>query len=631
MNAPTTPPPADAPESVHAARVRQWNATARPYPRETGLAELFAHWVRETPDACAVIDADLRLSYRELDRRANALAHTLTGRGVRPGQRVGLLGQRSADAAVAIVGIVKAGAVYVPLDEAHPLPRLEAMAEDAGISALIALPGADRSLGAGGVPVLQVDGQLMEHPPALVRPVGGEDLAYVMFTSGSTGRPKAVGVPQRGITRLVVNTDYIAIRPDDRVLQITALTFDLSTFEIWGAFLNGAGLVVTPWQVEFSPGDLHGLLERHRVTVALISTAVFHQLVGQQPGLFAQIRDVLVAGDALNLHLARQVLAHRPPKHLINAYGPTENTTFTTAYLVNDLPADATAMPIGTPIANTTCYVLRDDDTLAGIGEEGELVTGGDGVAAGYLNDPDLTAERFVPDPFSDDPQARLYRTGDIASWRADGTIAFHGRRDGQFKIRGMRIEVAEIENALCGHDTVADAVVTRHKTAVDGEGELIAHLVLADGRDQPVDAELHEHLGTSLPCHMIPAVFTWLDRLPLNPHGKIDRRALPVPTPLPAASARPVPGPATDLLERVRAIWQEILRERGVEPDVAPDDTLFDIGGTSFDVPRIHARITEVLEPSDLTPLDLFTYPTLRGYTDHLASLLAPAARPRP
>ncbi|MFF3404143.1 non-ribosomal peptide synthetase [Streptomyces sp. NPDC002659] len=631
MNAPTTPLPAAAPESVHAARVRQWNATARPYPRETGLAELFAHWARETPDACAVIDGDLRLSYRELDRRANALAHALVGRGVRPGQRVGLLGQRCADAAVAIVGIVKAGAVYVPLDEAHPLPRLEAMAEDAGIGALIALPGADRSLGAGGVPVLQVDGRVMEHPPALARPVGGEDLAYVMFTSGSTGRPKVVGVPQRGITRLVVNTDYITFHPDDRVLQITALTFDLSTFEIWGALLNGAALVVTPWQVEFSPGDLHGLLERHRVTVALISTAVFHQLVGQQPSLFARIRDVLVAGDALNLHLARQVLAHHPPKHLINAYGPTENTTFTTAYLVNDLPPDATAMPIGTPIANTTCYVLRDDGTLADIGEEGELVTGGDGVAAGYLNDPELTAERFVPDPFSDDMQARLYRTGDIASWHADGTIAFHGRRDGQFKIRGMRIEAAEIENALAGHNAVAGAVVTRHKTPVDGEGEVVAYLVRSAGRGPVTEAELHDHLGSSLPCQMIPAVFIWLDRLPLNPHGKIDRGALPDPIDLQIASPPPVADPTADLLTQVHAVWQEILRERGVEPDIAPDDTLFDVGGTSFDVPRIHARITELLEPSDLTPLDLFTYPTLRGYTDHLASLLAPAARPRP
>ncbi|MFI8829240.1 non-ribosomal peptide synthetase [Streptomyces sp. NPDC053431] len=622
MESPVMANPAGIAASAHFARVREWNATARPYPRRAGLAELFARWARERPDEVAVIDGDRHLSYGELERRANALAYTLTSHDVQVGQRVGVLGQRCAEAVVAIVGIVKAGAVYVPLDEAHPLPRLQAMAEDAEIGALVALPGAAEHGLAGG-PVLRVEDSAVDDPPAPARPVTGEDLAYVMFTSGSTGRPKAVGVRQRGITRLVVNTDYTTIAPDDRVLQITALTFDLSTFEIWGALLNGATLVVTPWQLEFSPRDLCEFLDRQRITVAMISTAVFHELVGPQPDLFAGVREVLVAGDALNLHLARQVLAHRPPKHLINAYGPTENTTFTTAYPVNRLAADAAVMPIGTPIANTTCYILRNDGTLAGIGEEGELVTGGDGVAAGYLNDPELTAQRFIPDPFGDDPAARLYRTGDIASWREDGTIDFHGRRDTQLKIRSMRIEASEIENALCGHDAVTGAVVTRHETTVDGEGHLVAHLVRSAGRDPVSDAELHDHLARSLPCHMIPDAFTWLDRLPLNPHGKIDRSALPAPTAV--AITPPSTASTTDLLQQVRTVWQEVLLERGIAHDIAPGDTLFDVGGTSFDVPRIHTRITELLDPPDFTPLDLFSYPTLRGYTDHLASLLAP------
>ncbi|MGI5380828.1 non-ribosomal peptide synthetase [Streptomyces sp. CA-251387] len=603
--------------------MRQWNATARPYPRDASLAELFGRWADERPHECAVIDGEHRLSYRELDLRANAVAHTLADRGVQPGQRVGVLGRRCAEAIVALLGIVKAGAVYVPLDAAHPLPRLKAMAEDAEVHLVIALPGADCDLDVVGGSALRLENRMTDHPPALARPVIGEDLAYVMFTSGSTGRPKAVGVRQRGITRLVVNTDYISFSPADRVLQITALTFDLSTFEIWGALLNGAALVVAPWQVEFSPDHLGRLLDRHAISVALFSTAIFHQLVGQRPDLFTAVRDVLVCGDAFNLHLAREVLVHHPPKHLINAYGPTENTTFTTAYLVNELPADATAMPIGTPIANTTCYILRDDGTLADIGEEGELVTGGDGVAAGYLNDPELTAERFIPDPFSDDDAARLYRTGDVASWHQDGTIAFHGRRDGQFKICGLRVEAAEIENALCSHDAVSQAVVTRHTTALDREGELVAYLVRTADHEPASEAELHDHMGAILPSRMIPAIFIWLDRLPLNPHGKIDRSALPAPAALHTAPS-PATSPATDLLGQVRAVWQEILRERDVEHDIAPDDTLFDIGGTSFDVPRIHACITERLTaPASLTPLDLFTYPTLRGYTDHVASLL--------
>jgi amino acid adenylation domain-containing protein len=627
MNHPTAPIMSNVPESAQAARVRQWNATARPYPRQAGLAELFGRWTREAPDACAVIDGERQLSYWELDQRANVVAHALVDHGVEVGQRVGVLGRRRAEAIVAIVGITKAGAAYVPLDTEYPASRLEAMSEDAGLRVVIAAPGEITATPENVPQVLRPDNRLIAHPPSTARAATGEDLAYIMFTSGSTGRPKAVGIRQRGITRLVIGTDYVTLAPGDRVLHASSLSFDASTFEIWGALLNGACLVVANSKILLSPTDLRHFFRTHAITVALITTAVFHHLAHQQPDVFDSVRDVLVGGEALNLECVRRVLARRrPPQRLVNGYGPTENTTLTTTYPVHSLSADATAIAIGKPIANTTCYVLRDDGSLADIGEKGELVTGGDGVAVGYLNDPALNAERFIPDPFSDDASARLYRTGDLASWREDGTIEYHGRRDTQFKIHGYRIEAAEIETALRGLPCIADAIVTRSEANPTGEARTIAYFISA-GDQAPSATELREQLGRILPSYMIPTIFMPLEQLPLSPNGKIDRAALPAPpdpAPLnPEVSSAPSESQDKTIEDQVRDIWSEVLRSRGIERTIEPEDTLFDIGGTSFDVPNIHARVTALFDNPDLTPLDLFTYPTLRSYADYLASLL--------
>jgi acyl-coenzyme A synthetase/AMP-(fatty) acid ligase len=445
-------------------------------------------------------------------------------------------------------------------------------------------------------------------------------------------------VRQRGIIRLVVGTDYIGLTPGDRVLQSGPLTFDLALFQIWGALLNGARVVIADSRVLLAPDALGAMLAEHGITVVAIVTAVFHQLASRRPGLFGGVRELLFGGERLDPELARRVLEHGPPQRLIQVYGPTENTTFTTIQVIGDVPADAATVPIGRPIANTTCHILREDGTPADVGEKGEVVTGGDGVAAGYLNDPALTADRFVPDPFGGDPAARMYRTGDIAYWRPDGTIEFHGRRDGQFKIHGHRVEASEIEIALRGHPAVADAAVARQEMGpATGQARLVAHLVRADGRRRPGEAELRRLLGGTLPSHMIPAVFRWLDRLPLTPHGKVDRAALPLPAdPPPASLASPAsPVAAPTLLDRVRAVWQEALRERGVDQEIEPEHTLFDAGGTSLDVLRVHEQIIARWDLPDLTPLDLFTYPTLRGYSEHLASLLgateAAAAPDRP
>lgn len=606
--------------------VEHWNDTARDYPRQANLAELFTHSRARRPNACAVLDGDRQLSYAELDQRANQVAHDLLSRGIEPGQCVGVLGQRCAWAVVAILGILKAGAVFVPLDTSYPAPRLEIMAREADVRLLIELPGTADQLGdtmelGRLAQVMRLDDRATEHEPTPTRTVTGDDLAYIVFTSGSTGTPKAVGVRQRSVSRLVLNTDYIELAPGDRMLHTSSLSFDASTFEIWGALLTGGCLVVADTGVLFSPTHLRDVFKRQSITTAFLTTSVFHELARRQPDVLHGVTNVLVGGERLSIELARTVLAHRPPRRLVHVYGPTENTTFTTSYLMNELPADATTVPVGRPIANTTAYVVREDGTVAGVGEPGELVVGGAGVAAGYVNDPALASRRFIPDPFADDPGARLYRTGDVVRWRDDGTIEFIGRRDGQFKLRGHRIEPGEIETVLRRHPAVDDAVAVRVEET-EGEPQIVAYVTLAANRPAPGPAELRRYMSEVLPGYMVPAMFVPIERMPLTPSGKIDRAALVDTQPVTSGNARLLTSsPSSMLADRIAAVWREVLGSRHTDR-IDPEDTLFGLGGTSFDVPKVHELVSDIVDVPELTPLDLFMYPTLQGYTDHIVKL---------
>lgn len=597
------------------------NATSQPHPRDACLIELFERWVAAAPDASALVEGRQQLSYAQLDGRAGALCASLIDRGVAPGDRVGVLGGRSSAAIAAILGILKAGAVYVPLDADYPAARLATMVADAGLDLIVRMP--DAVALDGDTPTLDLDDDALAGPPATSRRVGPRDLAFIMFTSGSTGRPKAVGTRQRNVVRLVVDTDYLVVAPGDRVLHVASLSFDASTLEIWSALLNGGCLVIADSHVLLSPHDLRVLLRRERVAVAVVTTAAFHQLARRQPDLFRALDTLIVGGEALSLELARDVLASGPPRNFINGYGPTENTTVTTVYRVNDLDAAATRMPIGAPITDTTVYILRDDGAPADVGEVGELVTGGDGVTAGYLNDAELTAERFIADPFSDDPAARLYRTGDLAAWRADGMIDYHGRRDTQIKIHGYRIEPTEVEAALRAQPAIADAVVVRRETDdAERDAELVAYVVGAADRPLPTSRELRRRLGDTLPPHAIPARFVALDDLPLGANGKADRAALATRGPI-AETGTALPADRAAIHERVKAIWLETVGDPDLV-DVAPHETFFDIGGTSFDVLVVHTRVTQAFDAPGLTQLALFTSPTLAGYSDRVLSMLA-------
>ena len=600
-------------------RIEPGTGPVTAYPRNASLIELFGRWVERSPQGAAIKDGERQWSYAELDGRADSIAHALVRRGIGTGCFVGISGPRQAEAVAAFLGVLKTGAAYVPLDESLPASRLAAMTEDIGVSAVITLPRDHRDYPRDS-PTLAAPSDAAIEPVVVDRAISGGDLAYIMFTSGSTGPPKAVAARQRGVTRLVVNTNYVALSPQDRVLQVSSLSFDASTFEIWGALLNGGCLVLAESKVLLSPTELRRQLDLDGVTVAFVTTAIFHQLAQRQPDVFSGLSTLLAGGETMSLPLAQRVLGAGPPTNLYNVYGPTENTTFTTAYRLNGLPADATTVPIGTPIAHTTCYILRPDGSPVAIGEDGELCVGGDGVAVGYLNDSEQSARRFPLDPFSADGSARMYRTGDVARWRDDGNIEYRGRRDRQMKIHGYRIEPEEVEASLRDLHGVADAVVTRHDDA-DGHTHLVAYVTAEFGQHRTDGSDLRERLATHLPPYLIPTVFVWLDQFPLGPHGKVDRTALPS-----AESA--VAGARSDQewaspVERIRAVWIDVLRARGSQEEVGLEDTVFDLGGESFDVLRIHDRISVMFDLPDLSPLDLFTYPTLAGYVDRVQSLL--------
>jgi amino acid adenylation domain-containing protein len=459
---------------------REWNDSASAYPADASLQELFAEQVRRTPDAPAVMAGPTVLSYRDLDRRANGLARELRSRGAGPGSRVGLCLERSADMVVAVLAIIQAGAAYVPLDPEYPAERLALMMEDCDLrwvvvdrereeiqASTIRLPLSQPEGGSVGE---EAGGQAGSQRP------GGGALAYVIYTSGSTGRPKGVAVPHRAVVRLVRETNYLHLGPGDRVAQVASISFDAATWEIWGALLNGAAVVVIPRDVVLSPPDFAAALREQRITSLFLTTALFNQMAREVPDAFQGVRDLLFGGEAASPAAARAVLEAAPPRRLLHVYGPTESTTYASWHPVRAVPGGATTLPIGSPLANTTLHVLDRWLAPVPLGASGELFLGGDGLAWGYWRRPELTADRFVPD--SEGPAGgRLYRTGDLVRRRADGAIEFLGRLDHQVKIRGFRIELGEIEARLAEHPAVLQTVVLARED-VPGDRRLAAYVV---------------------------------------------------------------------------------------------------------------------------------------------------------
>lgn len=544
-----------------------WNRTATEYPREATLHALFEEVVERAPERPALVFGEEVITYRELDRRADRFAASLARRGVGPGAGVGLCLERSPRAVAAILGTLKAGAAYVPLDPGDPPQRRALLAREAALDLVYGETG-------------------WEAPPDGPGPGPRfPEAAYVMFTSGSTGPPKGVVVTHRNVVRLVRGTDYAALGPDEVLLQMAPLTFDASTFEIWGALANGATLVLWP-QREIDLRVLRPVIERHGVTTLWLTASLLHAVVRTDLRALAPLRQLLAGGDVLRPDDVARVRRAVPDLRIVNGYGPTEATTFSCCYVVPPALLAPGPIPIGRPIANTTAYVLDERLEPAPIGVPGELYIGGDGVAVGYVNAPELTAARFLPDPWGE-RGGRLYRTGDRVRWRADGQLEYLGRIDRQVKVRGYRVEPAEVETAISSLTGVREAAVT---TPEDPSGGRRLHaFVVVDG-DVRV-ADLRAALASRLPAWMIPSGFTLLDRLPTTSGGKTDYASLPPPE----ASREDVHEPTRprdELESALLEIWELVLGRRGI----GTQDDFFELGGHSLLAMQVAARIEERL-----------------------------------
>ncbi|GGX92309.1 hypothetical protein GCM10010358_52760 [Streptomyces minutiscleroticus] len=592
-------------------------AATRPLP-EVCVPELLA--ARARPGAIALEDGQRRMTYRELDARSNRLAHLLRGLGIGPEKPVALCLDRGIEAVLAMLAVLKAGGYYVPLDPAHPDARIGYVLDDVRAGVVLCRPqDTTRLAGFAGLRSIPLDAGAAVLDGLPETPVeagtGPDNLAYVTYTSGSTGRPKGVQVTHRGIVRLVHDANYADLDADQVLLLHAPLAFDASTLEVWGALANGARLAVCPPGAR-TADELAEVVRRHGVTVLWLTAGLFQHMVETRPELLAEVGQVLAGGDVLSPSHVRTALAHGVA--LTNGYGPTECTTFSTALRgVTEADADR-GVPIGTPITDTRVLVVDEDLDPVPFGVPGELLVGGPGLARGYLGRPDLTADRFVPDPSGTVPGARLYRTGDIVRRDTDGTLSFIGRRDGQVKIRGHRVELAEVEAALGGLASVRAAAAAVHP-GPDGHKRLVGYVVLEPGHG-PLDvAALREQLRRRVPDHLVPGAWVELPALPLTAHGKIDRAALPEPAGPVATSA--FTAPRTPAERAVAEVWGEVL---GVDR-VGVDDDFHVLGGHSLAVLRITALLRE-RHGIELTVRSFLEHPTVAGLAA-AAEAGAPAA----
>ncbi|WP_338247660.1 amino acid adenylation domain-containing protein [Dictyobacter halimunensis] len=605
------------PEQEQQMLLDTWSGVATDYPRDVSIAQLFHEQVRTRPHAIAVKWQDVELTYAELNAHANQVAHALRAHGVRDEDLVGVYTERTPALIVGMLGILKAGAAYLPLDPTYPQERLALLIDDARTKLVLSssdLAGRlDFSARLETAPTVLTLRECLVPDYSSENPgiaVAAHQLAYVVYTSGSTGKPKGVAVPQRGVVRLVKNTTYLPFSVQETFLQLSATSFDASTLEIWGSLLNGARLVLPP-VAKPSLAELAQIVRSERVSVLWLTAGLFHQMVDEHVEELAQVKYILAGGDVLSVPHVQRLLRHAPDSVVINGYGPTENTTFTTCYPMQQGDEPGDTVPIGYPIANTRIYVLDEHLRPAPTGVIGELYTGGDGLARGYLHHPELTAERFIPDPFAQEAGGRLYRTGDLVRYREDGRLEFVGRRDFQVKIRGFRIEPGEVEAVLAQHPAVGDHIVvtqTRERDKV-----LVAYVV--PRQDASVtSAELKAFLRETLPEYMLPSHIIFLERLPLTANGKVDRRALPAIETEQASAITTEAAPRNPLQELLLEIWQQILGRQ----QIGIHDNFFEVGGHSLLATRLASRIRKLLN-IDIALRVLFEAPTIALLSQHL------------
>lgn len=602
--------------------VRDWNDTTRECPVHLGVPELFEAQVKRTPERTALEFGKSKVSYEALNARANVVARTLQTRGAGRGKRVGVFMDRSPDMIVAMLAIMKAGSAYVPLDPEYPADRLEYMMADAKLTAIVSKQKLAKQMPETDVPVVLIDGKNLsaQHDDTdLKTPLNGSDVAYVMYTSGSTGRPKGSEIPHRGIIRLVINTNYIDFKVEGRIAQVASMVFDAATFEIWGPLLNGGQVIGVPKDVTLETEPLAAYLREHKVDGMFMTAGLFNQHIRNKPDTFASVKTLSVGGEALDPVWIRTALQQGAPGRILNGYGPTESTTFASWFHVAEVGEQQTNIPIGYPIANTTLYVLDKYLQLQPQGVPGELCIGGDGLGLSYFNRPDLTADKFIPDPFSGKAGARLYRTGDLTRTLEDGAITYLGRIDTQVKMRGYRIELGEIEANLRQHHSVKDVLVVARKDAA-GTLQLVGYIQTeqGSGTQDSLATDLRGFLQSSLPDYMIPTYFVIMDAFPLTPNGKIDRRALPDPQVEKKQDPDSFKAPRTAAEKALAEIWQELLQvER-----VGLEDNFFELGGHSLLATRLTTQIRKRFRV-DIPIRTFFEKATLEALADEIVNRL--------
>jgi amino acid adenylation domain-containing protein len=600
------------------------------------IHHLFTEQAILTPDAVALVFEDCLLTYRELEDRSNRIAHYLQELGVTPDTLVGICVERSVEMVVGILGILKAGGAYVPLDPTYPQARRNFILADTKLSIVLTQEHLLAKLPDNSIRIVILDAEIdaieSQSSIEVMSEVKSQNLAYVMYTSGSTGQPKGVSVIHRGVVRLVNQTNYVNLTSDRVFLQLAPISFDASTFEIWGCLLNGGKLAIAPPRA-LSIDDIGRLIQQHQVNILWLTAGLFHAIVDTKIEILQPLQQLLAGGDILSVPHVQKFLNTVTNCQLINGYGPTENTTFTCCYSIN-LPLESgRSIPIGKPISHTQVYILDEQLQPVANGVAGELYIGGDGLARGYFDRPELTAEKFIlcphPQPL---PQAggrgaraegeggeradsaRLYKTGDLTRYLPDGNIEFLGRIDNQVKIRGFRIELGEIEQTLAQHPDVRENIVLAHQLET-GDKQLVAYIVPQPNRNYATD-KLRSFLQQRLPDYLIPSAFIELASLPLTANGKVDRHKLPAPNCERPQLDRAYTTAQTDLERMLVEIWSNLLKiDR-----VGIDDNFFDLGGTSISILQVAAAIEQKLGIVNLPIVKLFQHPTISSLAKHLA-----------
>jgi amino acid adenylation domain-containing protein len=604
----------------------EWNDTRAGFPSQHCIHQLFEKQVRTSPEATALVYEGASLTYDELNRRANRLAHYLRGLGVKPDARVAICVERSLEMVVALLAVLKAGGAYVPLDPAYPVERLHFMLEDCTPVALLTqshLQGLFTEL-PHAVPVVDLSAdttawshQPHDDPDSASIGLTPQHLAYVIYTSGSTGTPKGVMVEHRNVTRLFAATDaWFHFSESDIWTLFHSYAFDFSVWEIWGALLYGGRLMVVPKSMVHAPEDFYEMLCRTGVTVLNQTPSAFRQLtaaqeMSKQPH---QLRHVIFGGEALELATLKPWYAQNKGERtgLINMYGITETTVHVTYRPLERADCEGhRGSPIGCRIPDLRIYLLDEHGGPVPVGVVGELYVGGAGVARGYLNRPELTAKRFVKDPFVEEAGARMYKTGDLGRWQSDGTIEFVGRNDSQVKVRGFRIELGEIETRLAEHPAVREAVVIARED-IPGDKRLVAYYTATETSEREAAElgaeQLRAHLSSQLPEYMVPAAYVRLKSMPLTPNGKLDRKALPAPEG-DAYSTHEYEEPQGKIESTLAAIWSDVLKlDR-----VGRHNNFFELGGHSLLAMQLAARIRRALEV-ELPVRSMFEAPTIAG-----------------